>query len=34
VPLKAAPADWQEQLEAVELDSELDELHATTSRQT
>jgi hypothetical protein len=27
VPLEAAPADWQEQLEAVELDPELDELN-------
>jgi hypothetical protein len=27
VPLAAAPADWQEQLEVVELDPELDELH-------
>ena len=26
VPLEAAPADWQEQLETVELDPELDEL--------
>jgi hypothetical protein len=25
-PLEAEPADWQEQLEAVELDPELDEL--------
>ena len=25
VPLEAAPADWQEQLETVELDPELDE---------
>jgi hypothetical protein len=27
VPLEAAPADWQEQLEAVELFPELDDLH-------
>jgi hypothetical protein len=26
VPLEAAPADWQEQLETVELDSEYDEV--------
>ena len=26
VPLEAAPADWQEQRETVELDPELDEL--------
>ena len=26
VPLEAAPADWQEQLEAVELDPDLDEV--------
>jgi len=25
VPLEAAPADWQEQLETVELDPEVDE---------
>ena len=25
-PLEATPADWQEQLETVELDPELDEL--------
>jgi hypothetical protein len=25
VPLEAAPSDWQEQLETVELDPELDE---------
>jgi hypothetical protein len=30
VPLEAAPADWQEQLEAVELDPELDELDRDT----
>jgi hypothetical protein len=26
VPLEAAPADWQEQLEIVEVDPDLDEL--------
>jgi hypothetical protein len=26
VPLEAAPADWQEQLETVDLDSEFDEV--------
>jgi hypothetical protein len=26
VPLEAAPADWQEQLETVEFDTELDEV--------
>ena len=26
VPLEAAPADWQEQLETVELDPDLDEV--------
>jgi hypothetical protein len=26
VPLEASPADWQEQLETVELDPEFDEV--------
>jgi hypothetical protein len=26
MPLEAAPADWQEQLEAVDLDPELDDV--------
>jgi hypothetical protein len=30
VPLEVAPADWQEQLETVELDPELDELDRDT----
>jgi hypothetical protein len=30
VPLEAAPADWQEQRETVELDSELDEADRDT----